>query len=99
MTPQHEKIYHKWRDYYRAQVLNKIADSGLNKSRMNVLEGLVKLRLLACHPLMVDDSFKGNVQKFDLLTQYLEELLAEGHKVLVFSQFVKMLRIVRVPSR
>ncbi len=95
MAPQHEKVYNKWRDYYRAQVLNQIADSGLNKSRMNVLEGLVKLRLLACHPHLVEDSFKGPVQKFDLLNQYLEELLAEGHKVLVFSQFVKMLTIVR----
>lgn len=95
MTPEHEKVYNKWRDYYRSMLLKQIADSGLNKSRMNVLGGLMKLRQIACHPILVEKTFAGKVTKYDMLFEYLEELLAEGHKVLVFSQFVKMLTIIR----
>ena len=55
----------------------------------------MKLRQIACHPILVEKTFPGKVTKYDLLFEYLEELLAEEHKVLVFSQFVKMLTIIR----
>lgn len=95
MTAAQEKVYNKWRDTYRAALLKQIADVGLNKSRMNVLQGLTKLRQIACHPLLVEDSFAGGVGKYDTVLEYIEEITAEGHKILVFSQFVKMLTIMR----
>ena len=95
MYPQQEKLYHQWRDYYRAALLKQIGEVGLDKSRMNVLEGLMKLRQIACHPLLVENGFAHKVGKYEMLIEYLEELLAEGHKVLVFSQFVRMLTIIR----
>jgi non-specific serine/threonine protein kinase len=95
MSPQQEKLYHQWRDYYRAALLKQIADVGLNKTRMNVLEGLMKLRQIACHPLLVEERFPHKIGKYEMLIEYLAEILAEGHKVLVFSQFVRMLTIIR----
>lgn len=95
MAPKQRKLYNQWRDYYRAALLKKIADSGLNKSRMNVLEGLTKLRQIACHPLLVEDKYLGGVGKYDTVLEHIEEILSEGHKILVFSQFVRMLTILR----
>ncbi len=95
MLPGHQQVYNKWRDFYRASLLQRISDVGLNKSRMNVLEGLTRLRQIACHPALVEEGFNDRVSKFELLFDYLEEITAEGHKVLVFSQFVRMLTLIR----
>ncbi len=95
MSPQQEEVYRRWRDYYRAALLKQIADAGLSKARMNVLEGLTKLRQIACHPLLVEENFAGASTKYELLLHHVDEIRAEGHKVLIFSQFVRMLKIVR----
>ncbi|MCG8606595.1 DEAD/DEAH box helicase [bacterium] len=95
MSAAQEKLYKKWRDYYRVALLKQIGEVGLNKSRMNVLEGLTRLRQIACHPSLIEDPFQGKVGKFEVTKEYIEEILAEDHKVLVFSQFVKMLTILR----
>ncbi|MDB4733655.1 SWF/SNF helicase family protein [Planctomicrobium sp.] len=63
---------------------------------MHVLEALLRLRQAACHPALLD---RGNEDdgyaKLDTLIPQLEELIEEGHKSLVFSQFTSMLSIVR----
>ncbi len=95
MEPEQEKLYNTWRDYYRAAILQHIDTHGLNQSRMAILEGLMKLRQIACHPRLVEPNGNLSSGKYQALLEHLEEILAEGHKVLVFSQFVKMLKILR----
>jgi len=75
--------------------LGLIEKEGIQNARMKVLEGLLRLRQIANHPLLMKDDFRGNSAKFELLLETLETLQNEGHKVLVFSQFVKMLKLVR----
>ncbi|KPV49825.1 serine/threonine protein kinase, partial [Kouleothrix aurantiaca] len=95
MEPAQRKLYDKQRDYYRAQLLGMIDDDGMNDARMKILEGLLRLRQISIHPRLVDAKFKGNSGKFDLLLDTLDTLRAEGHRALVFSQFVQMLTLVR----
>jgi len=77
-------------------MLTGLVDSqDINQNRMKILEGLLRLRQISNHPLLVDDKYRGESGKFELLLETLETLLAEGHKALVFSQFVQMLRLVR----
>ncbi len=95
MDEWQEKEYEKWRDFYRAQILEQINQKGLNRSKMKVLEGLTRLRQLSIHPAMVDSDYDKSSGKFDALWDLLEDILSERHKVLVFSQFVKALTIVR----
>ena len=84
------------RDHYRQSLLGMLQEQGLNKSRMHVLEALLRLRQIACHPGLLDPELvDGNSAKLDTLAPLLEELLGEGHKALVFSQFTSMLAIVR----
>ena len=95
MNPAQERLYFHWRDYYRAQILERIDAAGIEASHMNVLEGLVKLRQIACHPHLVEPSITEDSGKFEMLKELVEEILAENHKVLIFSQFVRMLRLIR----
>lgn len=95
MEPAQRKLYTRERDYYRAQLLGMIDSEGMNGARMQVLEGLLRLRQICNHPRLFDGSFKGESAKFDLLLETLETLRAEGHKALVFSQFTHMLALVR----
>jgi superfamily II DNA or RNA helicase len=81
----------------REQVAQIVAEKGLNKSKMHVLAALTRLRQICCHPTLVgNDSPSG---KTETLFELLEPLLAQGHKVLIFSQFVQMLKLLEVECR
>ncbi|MHB0939260.1 MAG: DEAD/DEAH box helicase [Armatimonadota bacterium] len=95
MEPPQHALYEKTRDRYRAQLLGLIDDAGMDNARMKILEGLLRLRQICNHPRLVDGGFDGTSAKFDELLDLLETLRAEGHKALVFSQFTRMLKIVR----
>jgi SNF2 family DNA or RNA helicase len=63
---------------------------------MHVLEGLLRLRQAACHPGLIDDKHaKKGSAKLDTLLPQLREVIAEGDKALIFSQFTTLLRLVR----
>lgn len=96
MSEEQERLYAEMRDHYRQSLLGLIKNQGLAKSKMHVLEALLRLRQAACHPALLD---KGKIEegsaKLDVLLPHLEELIDENHKTLVFSQFTSMLSIVR----
>lgn len=82
--------------HYRATLTKQVKRSGIGKTRMQVLEALLRLRQLACHPGLIDKTRVGEASaKLDLLGGQLEEVIDAGHKALVFSQFTSMLAIVR----
>ena len=76
----------------RETIQHAVAEQGLNKSKMHVLAALTRLRQVCCHPSLVgSDTASG---KTDTLFELLDTLVADGQKVLVFSQFVQMLHIL-----
>ena len=81
----------------REQVMQTVAEKGLAKSKIHVLAALTRLRQICCHPQLVgNDSISG---KTDTLFELLEPLLQEGQKVLIFSQFVQMLRLLEAECK
>lgn len=96
MESEQRELYDELRVHYRDSLLGVIAKDGLNKSRMHVLEALLRLRQAACHPALLDKhSDDATSAKLEYLCPRLEELISEGHKALVFSQFTSMLSLVR----
>ena len=95
MTTEQEKRYEEVKAHYREKIFKLIEQEGLGNSRFMILEGLTKLRQLANHPRMVEQGYSGDSGKLEDITHMLENAMAEGHKVLVFSQFVKHLDLVR----
>ncbi|MCA9187577.1 MAG: DEAD/DEAH box helicase [Planctomycetales bacterium] len=96
MSPGQRRLYNELRDYYRAALAKKIEADGLMKSKMHVLEALLRLRQAACHPALLNAK-KKNVPsaKLDTLLEHVTEIIDGGHKALVFSQFTSLLTIVR----
>lgn len=94
MESAQRKAYEKTRNYYRKVVLGMVEEQGMNNARMKILEGLLRLRQISNHPKLVTPGFRGKSAKFELLVETLETLHAEGHKALIFSQFVQMLKIL-----
>jgi len=96
LGPAERNLYEELRDYYRKSLLTKIDREGMSKSKLLILEGLLRLRQVACHPGLVDQSRRGEPSaKLELLIPLLEEVFEEGQKALVFSQFVSLLSILR----
>jgi superfamily II DNA or RNA helicase len=94
--PEQKKQYEDLRQFYREKLLNRVAKQGLNKSKIHVLEALLRLRQAACHPgLLNAKRIAESSPKLDTLMAQLGELREEGHKALVFSQFTSLLAIVR----
>ncbi|MBS0210288.1 MAG: DEAD/DEAH box helicase [Planctomycetes bacterium] len=90
------KLYDELRDHYRQSLDERIARQGLKKSKIQVLEALLRLRQAACHPGLLDKKQTGESSaKLDTLFAQLSEVLDAGHKALVFSQFTSLLAIVR----
>lgn len=95
MSPAQQKLYNRTRDYYRGIVLGMLEKDGINPTRMKILEGLLRLRQISNHPQLIDEKYRGDSGKFELLLETIDTLRSEGHKALIFSQFVQMLRILR----
>lgn len=96
MEPAQHKLYDELRDHYRRTLLGLIDERGLKRAKIQVLEALLRLRQAACHPGLIDKKrARESSAKLDLLLDQLPEVLDEGHKVLVFSQFTSLLAIVR----
>lgn len=78
------------------RVQDAIAARGLAASRITILDALLKLRQVCCDPALLKDEAAAKVgsAKRTRLLELLDELVAEGRRVLVFSQFVAMLRLI-----
>ena len=93
---EERKYYNELRDYYRARLLTECVDEGSGRFKIQVLEALLRLRQAACHPGLIDKKKTAESSaKLETLLAQLDQVLDEGHKVLVFSQFTTLLAIVR----
>lgn len=95
MTEAQEKKYEEAKSYYRNYILEHIEKQGVAKSQIVLLQGLTKLRQLANHPQMLDPAYEGDSGKLEEVVSKLDTILAGDHKVLIFSQFIRHLNIVK----
>lgn len=91
--PQKEH-YETVRSMMDKQVRQAIAKRTGNDYQMMFLDALLKLRQVCCHPRLLDPESPASSAKFDYFTSLLEQLLAEQHRTLVFSQFTSMLTLI-----
>ncbi len=95
MEPGQRALYNELLQHYRESLLGKIAKVGIAKSKIQVLEALLRLRQAACHPGLIDRKrVEEPSAKLDVLLDQLRSVLEEGHKALVFSQFTSLLSIL-----
>jgi hypothetical protein len=96
MDAVQRRLYDELREHYRNALLKRIETEGLAKSKIQVLEALLRLRQAACHPGLLDPKRRGESSaKLETLLAQVREVIEAGHKALVFSQFTSLLGIVR----
>ena len=94
LNPRHEKLYQTHLQRERSKVLGLVED--MSKNRMTIFRSLTLLRQLSLDPVLVDPAYADvRSSKADAFLEHLREVVAEGHRVLVFSQFTRFLRGIR----
>jgi superfamily II DNA or RNA helicase len=87
------EIYLEVNNVYRDKINSTIDRKGVKKSAIEILEALLRLRQMSLFPFLVSEKYSSVEScKFELFKEMLEEILEEKHKVLVFSQFVQVLK-------
>lgn len=87
---QHRK-YEEEKSVVRNSILETAEQVGEEKSAIIVLQGLMKLRQISNHPVLADPDYRSDSGKFETVLQDIESVISEGHKILVFSSFVRHL--------
>ena len=91
MTEEQVKLYDEEKSLVRNSILKNIESNGLEKSAIVVLQGLMKLRQISNHPVLAYEDYASGSGKFETVLQDMESVISEGHRILVFSSFVKHL--------
>ena len=91
---EQRKVYEEEQSRVRNYILSERENQGELRSDFMVLKALIRLRQIANHPRLVETGYEGNSGKFSEVFRMLGEVIASGHKVLVFSSFVKYLKMV-----
>jgi SNF2 family DNA or RNA helicase len=94
LFPEQKKLYAAYLAKLRHDTLKHLDKDTIQKNRIKILAGLTRLRQICCHPALFVDGYKGSSAKFEQLLQILEESKISGRRVLIFSQFTKMLKMI-----
>jgi superfamily II DNA or RNA helicase len=101
MGKKQRKVYDAVREHYRQRIVDEMASVGREQAAFLILEGLLKLRQVCDSPALLSGGtnlppgdYGPDSAKLDELTREIEEN-ASGHKILIFSQFLKMLDMIR----
>jgi superfamily II DNA or RNA helicase len=95
MTEEQRRVYNEEKSLARNAILEKLEEVGMERSTIMVLRALTRLRQIANHPALLEE-FQGlDSGKYNEVYRDLESVIAEGHKVLIFSSFVKHLELFR----
>jgi SNF2 family DNA or RNA helicase len=92
MTEEQEKMYVAEKNSIRNKMLEN--KELFLKNNLVALQSLTRLRLLSNHPALSYPEYEGDAGKFDQIILYFESIKASGHKVLIFSSFVKYLKLL-----
>lgn len=95
MPPEQRKVYSAALMQRRLHVMDLLRERGLSASRIQVLALITQLRQICCHPALVMRNYAGASGKLDVLMDILPQMLHDGHRVLIFSQFTAMLALIR----
>lgn len=95
MTPEQLRVYQAAMIRLKKRVDHVMTEKGLSRGRTEVLAAITELRQICCHPALVLPDYTGSSGKLEMLLEVLPGAMAAGRRVLLFSQFTSMLKILR----
>ncbi|WP_146005349.1 DEAD/DEAH box helicase [Haloimpatiens massiliensis] len=94
LCDEQKKLYTSYVNSFKNEIDEDINEMGFNKSKFKILSLLTRLRQICCDPAIFVQDYKGESSKVTALLDILDNVLEEGHRVLVFSQFTSMLKSI-----
>lgn len=94
LLPEQKKLYTAFLAKLREETLKHLDKDTFEQNKIRILAGLTRLRQICCHPALFIEGYRGSSAKFEQLLQILEEASNAGRRVLIFSQFTKMLMLI-----
>lgn len=94
LLPEQKKLYIAYLAKLQQEALKHMDAETFNRNRIKILAGLTRLRQICCHPALFVEGYEGSSAKFEQLMELVEECRSAGRRVLVFSQFTQMLRMI-----
>lgn len=95
LTKTQKELYLGYLEKIKQETKDALQTEGFDKSRIKILAGLTRLRQLCCHPSLFLENYSGQSGKLECLMEILENALENKRRLLVFSQFSSMLKIIR----
>lgn len=87
-------VYQSYLEQIRSEINSEIEENGIERSQIRILAALTRLRQICCHPSTFIENYQGGSGKLDLLMEVIPDAIANDHRILVFSQFTSMLKII-----
>ncbi|OEF95953.1 hypothetical protein BHF68_10480 [Desulfuribacillus alkaliarsenatis] len=95
LTIDQKKLYMAYLEQIKGQITDIIKQEGFNKGQIKILAALTRLRQICCHPGLFIEDYQGESGKLLQLQEILTDMIAAGHRILIFSQFASMLKLIR----
>lgn len=92
LTEEQKKLYMSYVASLKGEIDDEVEEKGFNRSKIKILAALTRLRQICCDPSTFIEDYLGESGKIKALEELLEEILSDGHKVLIFSQFTSVLK-------
>ena len=94
LTTDQKKVYLAYLENIKNEIDQEIKTNGFGKSHLKILAGLTRLRQICCDPSMFIENYKGKSGKLMMLEEIVNDFVDSGHRILIFSQFTTMLKII-----
>lgn len=95
LTKEQKELYLGYLQQLRSETSHSIANNRFQHERMKILAGLTRLRQICCHPSLFIENYEGRSGKLDELIELVQTFIANGKRMLIFSQFTSMHEIIR----
>ena len=93
-SPEQATLYRSVQLQIEDKLVSLFKEQGAQKSKLAFLDALLKLRQICCHPKLVDKGMSSESAKFVWLAEHLPNMLSQGRKVIIFSQFTSVLELI-----
>lgn len=94
LTKEQKDLYVGYWRQVQQEAAKSMSESGFNQNRMKILAGLTRLRQICCHPSMFVENYEGESGKLNQLLDTVRNAIANGKRMLIFSQFTSMHEII-----
>lgn len=99
MEEEQEKVYLSYLADAKSELNEQIQLNGIEKSKMQILSALTRLRQICCHPSLFLDNYKGESSKLNQCIEIVKDAIASGHKILLFSTYTSMFEMIEEKLR